>query len=63
MVNAASLRTAVPFHDSFSQMKRDLDFLRMAYRMHKLIGDVAPETEQLVADDFESTHCFKVSSS
>lgn len=55
MVNAASLRTAVPFHDSFSQMKRDLDFLRMAYRMNKLIGDVTPETEQLVADDFETS--------
>lgn len=55
MVNAASLRAAVPFHDSFSQMKRDLDFLRMAYRMHKLIGEVTPDSEQLVADDFEES--------
>lgn len=55
MVNAASLRAAVPFHDSFSQMKRDLDFLRMAYRMHKLIGAVTPDSEQLVADDFEES--------
>ena len=55
MVNSATLRAAVPFHDSFSQMKRDLDFLRMAYRMHKLIGEVTPDSEQLVADDFEES--------
>ena len=53
MVNPAALPAAVPFRDSFSQMKRDLDFLRMAIRMHKLIGDVTPDSRQLVADDFE----------
>ncbi|HBL92737.1 MAG TPA: long-chain-acyl-CoA synthetase, partial [Hyphomonas sp.] len=36
-------------------MKRDLDFLRMAIRMHKLIGDVTPDSRQLVADDFEES--------
>jgi len=55
MVNPAALPAAVPFRDSFSQMKRDLDFLRMAIRMHKLIGDVTPDSRQLVADDFEES--------
>ena len=55
MVNAASLPTSVPFRDSFSQLRRDLDFLRMAIRMHKLIGDVTPDSTQLVADDFEDS--------
>jgi fatty-acyl-CoA synthase len=55
MVNAAYLPTTVPFRDSFSQMKRDLDFLRMAIRMHRLIGDVTQDSKQLVADDFEDS--------
>tara|TARA_R100000365_G_C2747318_1_gene77111 strand:+ start:1116 stop:2939 length:1824 start_codon:yes stop_codon:yes gene_type:complete len=55
MVNAASLQKYLPKYDSFSAMRKDLDFLLCVYRMIKLTGSISPDSQQLVADDFEDS--------
>lgn len=55
MANNNALQRLFPPLESFSGLRRDLDFLGCAYRILKLTGSISPDSAQLAADDFEDS--------